>query len=361
MGLPLIPRVGDTGPFIAENSDKGGVYLLTMDGLFLQTLGGDARNTPLWRVPSAQRGMDVSRFSFAEEQFHPTVTQLDRDGSIYFVVGHEHSSIARLDGLETVKRLDFGSVTVGADALASLPETRVEPGMTTERNILAVQLGEKPHVVDGKLDDWAGAQWARIDDRASAAVALSQDTLYAAWKTGDPGAVESGPGDIRYQFKRGGALDLMIGTDPNADPHRQAPVPGDLRLLVTRSGGALRAILYRAVASEARPGETVLYDSPIGKVHFAQVLDVTERVRFAASGTGDYELSVPLSVLGLGHPNAGQQLLADIGLLRGRAGQTTQRVYWNNRDTGLVSDVPSEARLRPGNWGVWKLSDRSLN
>jgi sugar lactone lactonase YvrE len=355
IGLPLIPRVGDTGPFIAENSDKGGIYLITMDGLFLQTLGGDSRNTPLWRVPFANRGMDVSRFSFSEEQFHPTVTQLERDGRIYFVVGHEHSSIARLDGLETVKRLNFGSVTVRANSLAALPETRVEPGMKTERNVLAVPFGEKTHVVDGKLDDWADAPWARIDDRASAAVALSHDMLYAVWKTGDPGAIESGTGDIRYQFKRGGALDLMIGTNPNADPHRQEPVLGDLRLLVTRSGGVLHAILYRAVASEASPSETVLYDSPIGKAHFDQVLDVTENVKFAASGTGDYELSIPLSVLGLGQLKAGQHLLADIGLLRGNAGQTTQRVYWNNRDTSLVSDVPSEARLRPGNWGVWEV------
>jgi hypothetical protein len=326
-----------------------------MDGLFVHTLGGDMRYTPLWRMPTMRRDMPLDDISFEDEHFHPTVTQLESDGRIYFVVGKEHSSIARLDGLETVKRLDFGKVTVAADALAALPETRVEPGRKTERNVLTVRIVETAPVVDGKLDDWAGAQWATLDNRASAAVAVSQGTLFAAWKTGDPGAVEGGPGDFRYQFKRGGALDLMIGTDPNADRRRLEPAPGDRRLLVTRAGAALRAVLYRAVTPGALPGEAVLYGSPIGQVRFDQVVDVSDRIRFAASGTGDYELSVPLAALGMAAPKDGQQLLADIGLLRGNAAQTTQRVYWNNQDTTLVSDIPSEARLRPRNWCIWEL------
>ena len=40
--------------------------------------------------------------------------------------------------------------------------------------------------------------------------------------------------------------------------------------------------------------------------------------------------------------------LGDLGVPRGQSGQTVQRIYWNNLDTLLVSDLPSEARLQPG-------------
>lgn len=46
---------------------------------------------------------------------------------------------------------------------------------------------------------------------------------------------------------------------------------------------------------------------------------------------------------------------ADIGLLRGRDGQTTQRVYWSNKATAITADVPSEAELAPRLWGKWKV------
>ena len=66
------------------------------------------------------------------------------------------------------------------------------------------------------------------------------------------------------------------------------------------------------------------------------------------------EISVPLSVL---HWNVKTQprVRADIGVLRGANGQTTQRVYWSNKATTITADVPSEAELTPKLWGQWKV------
>ncbi len=69
--------------------------------------------------------------------------------------------------------------------------------------------------------------------------------------------------------------------------------------------------------------------------------------------TALYELSVPLSVLGL-KPAPGLVLRGDLGLLRGNGFQTTQRVYWSNKATGITADVPSEAELTPQLWGRWE-------
>ena len=93
------------------------------------------------------------------------------------------------------------------------------------------------------------------------------------------------------------------------------------------------------------------FSSPDRTVTFDRVEDVTSQIDFYGS-QGDYAVSIPLAVLGL-KPVAGMAVKADIGFLRGDGATTLQRLYWNNKGTGVVSDVPSEAELTPNLWGVW--------
>jgi len=94
-------------------------------------------------------------------------------------------------------------------------------------------------------------------------------------------------------------------------------------------------------------------------VSFDQVLQA-EGVRMAASANFDQpsqnvyvvEAAIPLSILGL-KPAANLRLKFDWGVLvtdpSGNA--VVRRVYWANQATGIVADVPSEARLQPDLWG----------
>jgi hypothetical protein len=79
------------------------------------------------------------------------------------------------------------------------------------------------------------------------------------------------------------------------------------------------------------------------------VRDVSDVVRLAQN-KGDYELSVPLATLGLA-ARAGIELRGDLGVLRGDGVRTVQRLYWQNKATSTVSDVPEEASLKPHLWG----------
>ena len=97
LGLPVTPRTGEAGTLVAFNGEKGSIFLVTMDGLFLNALGGDIA-IHLLRMPTLRRGMPLDDISFEDEHFHPTITQLESNGEIYFVVGKEHSSIAPLRG-----------------------------------------------------------------------------------------------------------------------------------------------------------------------------------------------------------------------------------------------------------------------
>ena len=89
----------------------------------------------------------------------------------------------------------------------------------------------------------------------------------------------------------------------------------------------------------------------IRKVWFDRVDDLSGQLQLARDG-GNAEFSVPLSALGF-LPKPGESFLADCGILRGNGAQTIQRLYWNNLNTSIVSDIPSEARLQPANWGLW--------
>jgi hypothetical protein len=351
-GPPVRPVVGEAGDLVAYSGEKGAIFLLTLDGLFVQTLGGDERTLPNWRMTERRRGMIIEGVTFGAEHFHPTITQLG-GGEIDMVVGHEHSSIVRLEGFETVRRLDLGDLAVDEGSLRGLPETLVERAREQGRDTLDVTIRERAPEVDGRLHDWPPeTSWADIAGQAKAAVTVAGDRLYVAFRTGDPKALTNGGKDYRYDFKTGGAIDLMLGTDPGADRNRREPARGDLRLLVAQVGDRTRAVLFRAVAPDAPKGRDVLYQSPIGRVHFDEVADISGSVVLAGHD-GDFEFSVPLGVLGL-RPEKGAEILGDLGILRGDGAQTTRRIYWNNLDTGLVSDLPSEARLRPTNWGVWR-------
>lgn len=191
-----------------------------------------------------------------------------------------------------------------------------------------------------------------IDRRVSAALCISSGRLCAAWRTDAPGLLANDGDDYRFLFKRGGALDLMLATKAAAEPGRQAPTAGDQRLLVTHVRGQTKAVLYRAVSPGGPAAGAVRYTSPVGEALFDQVVDVSGYVHLAKS-SGSYEVSIPLAVLGL-PPQAGRTTLGDIGILRGTGTTTTQRVYWNNLGAATVSDIPSEARLSPADWGTLK-------
>lgn len=353
LGYPVRPRAGEAGAVWMLNSDKGGVYVFTMDGLLLQTLGGDVRRVPPLRTPEARPGDVLGPFSFGEETFWPTVTQLTESGSIYLAAGKEYTALFRVEGWETVRRLAPWTVELAPDDAA--PARRQQAAGTQERRQMTVSVHPAGAVtVDGDLAEWDGADWVTLDaDRGlRAAVAVAGDALVVAYRTGRPDLLDNSLADgLPYVFTTGGALDVMLRTRPSRTPE---PTPGDVRVVVTRAGdprtGPVRAARFEQVADH--PDGPVTYASPIGEVRFDAVRDVSDAVRLGQEG-GDVEVAIPLRVLGVSG-RAGRTL-GDVGLLLGDGAETLERLYWNNTSASLVSDVPSEARLEPARWGLWNV------
>ena len=348
------PTVGEAGDLIALSSNKGSITLITSDGLNIQTLGADMRTASLWRMPEYKRGMTISGVSFEDEHFWPSIDQT-ADGKIYLVAGKEHSSILRLDGFETVKRITLPDITVTQTALADSPPTSTERVRRQDRQRFQALLIDQPLTLESFVSEVASGALAPtpIDNRASVVLTTDGQNLYAGFITHDPQAAQNDAAltnDLKLLFKHGGGLDLMFGSDATAKIDRMDPVAGDERLLVASSAGKVHAMLYCPVVPGTDEASRVLFESPIGKVYFDRVQDVSDQVQLAYDGKGNFLVTAPLALLGL-NPTAKGTLLFDAGLLRGNGHDTAQRVYWNNLNTAIVSDVPSEARLQPNYWG----------
>jgi hypothetical protein len=364
------PKGSEVGPLWCINGNMGNAYLFTSDGLFVATLFEDSRIGKAWQSPTARRGVSLKGISPGDEHFWPTINQ-SADGQVYLVYNKEACALVKIEGLETLRRLAADNVNVTADGLKKIQAYQVtrEEKRKLEQGAgrLTVPVQAAAPRVDGNLDDWSGAAWVEIERRGvgayfnsnskpydiRGAVAVADDKLFAAWRTGDRELLKNS-GEMPFAlFKTGGTLELMIGADPSADPKRRSPVAGDLRLLVTQVKGQPRALIYRPVVPGAPAERKVPFSSPSRTLVFDQVEEVSDQVKLAGDGKGNYEISISLSVLRL-KPQPGMRIRGDMGILRGDGSQTLSRLYWSNKATGIVSDVPSEAELLPSLWGAWE-------
>jgi len=372
LGGLVTPKGPEAGPLFFINSNQGNVYAFTQDGLFVAQLFQDMRQGKPWEMPFLQRNMQVNDLTLHDENFFPSVAQTP-EGIVYLNCGG--MSLARVDNLDTIRRIPPTAVQVSADDLKRAHDFVVVREAARQAaqgtSVLAVALRTTAPAFDGKLGDWNDAQWAEIDHRGtnawfnsstkpyniSGAVTVADGKLFAAWKTEDANLLKNAGDAPNGLFKTGGALDLMIGTDPKADPKRAGAVAGDVRLVVAQVGGKTRALLYRPVVPGTADKDKVPFMAPWHGISIDRVDDVSSQVELVGNGSGNYALAVPLSVLGL-DPKPGMRIKGDIGILRGDGKQTTQRVYWMNKATAIVSDVPTEAELTPSLWGTWEFGQK---
>jgi hypothetical protein len=378
VGLPLQPKGSDVGPMWAINSNKGMIYIFTMDGMFVATLFQDSR-TASWNAPQAIRGMPVGQFSMREENFFPTITQMD-DGEVYLQTGTNDGPIriVRVTGLDGVRRLPESKVTLTSEVLnGAINAVRLAEAKRQEARlpkILNVLLLNGKLKVDGDFSDWKSTNWAEIDTRrvqlsdwggkqvtTKIALAVADGRLYGAMQTDDPQLLKNAGTSFETLFKTGGGWDIMLGTDAG-NPQRMSSVAGDIRLFISQVDNRPVAMLYRPVAPGYK-APPVKYISMVKTVVIDQVEEVSDSLELASAVekdpqtrkpvSVDFEFSIPLARLGLTTPTNGQTFKGDVGVLRGDGFRTQQRVYWSNKSSGLVSDAPGEAELTPGLWGTF--------
>ena len=346
LGYPVRSASGEAGYMVARYSYMGEIYVYTTDGLLVTTLGGDTRTSPFWPYPQQKIGMPITGLSFEAEQFWPFMFGED-DGNVYLAVGKWHASIVRLDGLDTVQRVDLGYIKVTEDdlvgAAALRDEASVKDKLRSEIDVHHLSGG-----ISASPDRWPTDDWANIDANSSFQLGTDGKNLIVFYRTNQPQLLRDSAAEFPFVFTQGGGLDLMVRPQGPSD-ERQVQV-GDARLFVTERDGKLLAVLYRQKSD--KPGNRVTFASPVSEVGFDDVEDVSDRVQLAEDG-GNYEIAVPLSLLGL-DPSKGKVYRGDVGLVLSDGVRAQARVYWHNKADAMTADVPSEARLNPSQWGLFR-------
>jgi hypothetical protein len=347
LGYPVKSAQGEAGYMVARYSYMGEIYVYSTDGLLVTTLGADIRSQPFWPYPEQKIGMDITGLSFDAEQFWPFMFGLD-DGNVYLSVGKWHTSIVRLDGLDKVKRVDLGKIDF-TDAMiaAAAPARNQKAAADVMRDQVTVTQDQGK--VDGDISKWPASGWARINPASSFQLGVSGDKLVVAYRTDQNQLLLNSATEFPFAFTQGGGLDLMLGTAGAAI--NRFPLPGDLRLFITKKNGQTLAVLYRQKSAGGH-GNRQTFASPVGQITFDDVEDVSKDVQVAQSG-GNYEFSVPLSVLGLDNPT-GKTFRGDVGYVLSDGVHARARIYWHNKWDSMCADVPSEARLNPSQWGLFK-------
>ena len=186
--------------------------------------------------------------------------------------------------------------------------------------------------------------------------AYDADTLYVSYNVNDPTPWKNGGNDHRLLFKTGDCVDFQLS--PSGNTTGKA-VAGDLRVLMANFNGKPVAVLLKPVAPGAPVSDKHNFTSPVMTVAFDQVkllTDVTPTVAVRGNGY-TVTAALPWAVLGV-EPKADLKLRGDAGFILSDPTGTINaaRVYWSNKNTGLVMDQPGEAIITPQGFGDFLLA-----
>jgi hypothetical protein len=353
-------RLDQGGSVLAIRGNLGQDFLIASDGLYIGELFRDSR-LPGPSLPADEAAFAGQRVDDRSEGGEPFNGWFGRqaDGAVRICTGipGQAALVARVHGLETIRRFAGGTLTVSAEDIrhATAPPSAPATGADGARKRTVIRRCATPPAIDGELGEWSGeeAEIARTGapERARVRLAYDERHLYAAFAVADASPWRNRGGDAGRLFKTGDAVDLQFsvareGGDAVGAQHR--------RLLVAALDGRPVCLLMRPVDPAAPAQLARTYLSPVGARRFDRVellAGATVAVRADAQGYR-VELALPLAALGFA-PKPGLVVRGDLGLLASDTdgGATVARLYWSNRDTNLVNDEPSEAWLTPAAWG----------
>ena len=344
---------GALGSVYMLHSVDGMNYLLTRDdGLFIATMFrpyafGDTLDT----IAEAKPGLPLDNYSLGEECFNGHFARAGASGQgfekdHYYLLGLGRSAVVEVTGLDSVARFSGGPVKLVPGVGLFGKGERFDPSASAVRSLPATQAKPEPLVAPNVLPatDAFRGQPAQF---ASATVWTAWDArgLHVKWAVeGDASPFINNGTDWTLAFTTGDAADLQI----------KSPKLGRCRYVVTMSAGQPVVVRLRYDAADSAQGVTYRSGVAETRVPIVEKLPVAANVR---RGKTNYvvQLTLPWNVLGI-DPKPGLEVPFELGAFYSdpTGNKTATREYWHSRMTGMVSDVPTEARATD-DWGILKL------
>ncbi len=345
----VVEAVPGVGSMTALGGDRGEWFLMSMDGLFVSSLCQDIKGN-----------VTLDETFIGAESFGGFIWRDTLTGKVLVQLGGASYRIMEVTGLQSCVRqqvvLDVTDEQVrqGVALVQRRQQSEaVEPDSVRIATLRSVPAEAAPVVQSLSVPLIPGALDVRVTEKGNpavgwrAALARHGRDLVVAWQVADASPWQNGEQRFTHAFIGGDAVDLKL----------DVPGRGPVRLLVAPLDGKATAIYSQAKAEIPRNRTTyVVANNPAN----ATTLDVVEVLKSARIDTkvgfNSYTvlLRVPLADLGLDPRTVPEQgLRGVVGVIysdpsgRNRAA----RLYWHDKQTGMVSDVPSEARLNPKRWG----------
>jgi hypothetical protein len=272
-------------------------------------------------------------------------------------MAREAGMILQVNGLQTIRRFDAGTVTVAIRTIlqADQDNARRAKAAAQAKQYTVARL-RKPPALDGNAAAWKNVAPLSIGregrpGRATVKPAYDDAKLYLRFDVQDLSPWRNAGRDFARLFKTGDAVDLQLSARPQVKPHRE-PAAGDVRLLIAPWQAKPVTVLMVPVDPKASAAAGKDYTSPVGTKHFDRV-ELLSAARVAIHVEGSryrVEAAIPLAAIGL-LPMPGMKLRGDVGFISSdvQGLSNTARTYWANPNTNLVNDEPSEAWLYPDN------------
>ncbi len=344
----------DKADVTAIMNNHGRVFFMTTDGILLDELFNDCR------VAST-----ADESLIGGEAFGGSFQKDEANNRYILQAGGGGARVYAIEGLDQVReqRVALAVSAAMLEAGARLnPVLRQEDRGASElripRSSKTRQDWRLPRLASWKSGSWAVDLDGEYDDR----------NLYLSYTVHEPSPWVNKGVDPFLMFKTGDCVDFQLATKPFKPGTRKAGDIGDIRLLVSPGAtapGTNNVVLYRhrIPADEKAAARPMDFNSPIRKyqVDDVKTLDVNTASVTVESSRYAVRLTVPFKDLGLdGQSVADQTFRGDFGVVFGdRDGQINlSRVYWANKETGLVSDVPGEMMPEPDQWGTILFDDK---
>ena len=336
---------GDAGEVVCFNSNLGCAYLMTAeDGLFIDRVFRDQRVAPtVWNFDVVPDSATLAETSLYDEHFGGTFSRVrgadgrERD---LFVVGKGDCSVVELSGLDGVKRLAGGTFRVTAEDVAVAEARRARE---------AARRAE-PKVCEAAR----GRPGAKSPSAENVRLGCDERFLYVASSWKDDAAPFANGGDNPFElFKTGDTLEVMLRT--RAPNSARGVQPGDVRLVFAPFKGKNICVMYDYKVPGTPESARVAFSSPWRTLHVDRV-SIVEQAEVKVSrrgGTVSLEAKVPLEAI---HFRPKGDVKGDVGRVFSDASGTraASRVYWSNKNTAIMSDLPSETEIQPDLWGTFR-------